>query len=76
LQLYINSQSSSPSWLDHISNNERAINGPKTGGNGGGLLKATIGSIFSFGTSTFSKEALPSCLFRVEVATVPSFVGM
>lgn len=66
-------QSSPLSWLDHISNNERAISGPRTGGSGGGLLKATIGSVFSFKTCLPSPESLISCFFGVEVATVPGY---
>ncbi|CAI9094136.1 OLC1v1029825C1 [Oldenlandia corymbosa var. corymbosa] len=40
----INIQSSVLSRFNHESNNVRATNGPTTGGSGGGLLKATIGS--------------------------------
>ncbi|KAK7860759.1 hypothetical protein CFP56_033176 [Quercus suber] len=69
--LHITCQSSLLSRLDHVSNNDRATNGPRTGGRGGGLLKATIGSFFSFVTGPSSPELLFPRFFGVEVATVP-----
>jgi hypothetical protein len=61
------------SRLDHVSNNERATNGPRTGGRGGGLLKATIGPFFSFVIGPSLPVLLFSCFFGIEVATVPDF---
>jgi len=68
-RLHINCQSS---LLYHVSNNERATNGPRIGGSGGGLLKATMGSTLSL--AIFFPSAPMSvlvCFFGVEVATIP-----
>ena len=54
----------------HVSNNERATNGPKKGGSGGGLLKATIGSIVSLVASPLLSASFSSFL-GVKVANKP-----
>lgn len=53
------------SFLDHDSRKERATSGPRKEGSGGGLLKATIGSV------TFSS----AIVFPLSVSSFPSFFG-
>ena len=61
--------SSSP---DDISKNESTTNGPRTGGKGGGLLKATRGSTFLSFVTIDSLEVFSfPCLWGVVIVIIP-----
>lgn len=60
------SQSSLLSCFDNVSRKERATSGPKMGGSGGGLLKATIGS------APFSSDTV---LLALQLSSLPFFLG-
>lgn len=68
------SQSSSVSRLYHVSNSDSATRGPITGGIGGGLLNAIIGSGLLFITGPIlTKSSLFPFFFGAAMAFIPGF---
>lgn len=61
-----NKSQPSLSCFDNESRKERATSGPKMGGSGGGLLKATIGS------APFSSDTV---LLALQLSSLPFFLG-